>query len=369
MKILFLCKRRPMGRDLVSRPYGRFFHLPYYLAKCGHEVYILLLDYSGGKPLELDAHGMHWESVPLTLRRPGLYVSRINQLVEEFRPDWLIGLSDTYYGILAQRIGKQRGTLTALDAYDNYESYIPWLKPLHWLWRSALCKADLVTAAGPGLLALMAAGRRGKSSAVVPMAPDPIGFKPLDREVCRRQFGLPTDSPLIGYCGSLHKNRGVEVLFAAIEKLQEHVPDIILVHSGRILMNLRLPAFVRSLGYIEDQKMPALLNSMNILTVINRDSAFGNHSYPVKLYEAMNCGVPVVASRTPATEWILGPASDCLVAPDDPAALSQGLARSLQVAAPVDYGVIPDWEASGKRLEEALRAYKPAGITADTVSQ
>lgn len=44
---------------------------------------------------------------------------------------------------------------SCIDAYDNYESYIPWLKLLHVLKRRALSRADLITAAGPNLLKQM----------------------------------------------------------------------------------------------------------------------------------------------------------------------------------------------------------------------
>ena len=36
MRLLFVCKRHPQQRDLVTRPYGRFFHLPVALAALGH---------------------------------------------------------------------------------------------------------------------------------------------------------------------------------------------------------------------------------------------------------------------------------------------------------------------------------------------
>jgi len=45
MKLLFLCKSRPMARDLIESPYGRFFYLPKLLAERGHEVRVALLDY------------------------------------------------------------------------------------------------------------------------------------------------------------------------------------------------------------------------------------------------------------------------------------------------------------------------------------
>jgi glycosyltransferase involved in cell wall biosynthesis len=358
-----------MGRDLVTRPYGRFFHLPLYLSRLGHDVTILLLDYRNGEPLDQQAYGMRWLSVPLRAYRPGMYTAKINALVRESRPDWLIGLSDTWFGILARHYGRRHGIRSCIDAYDNYESYIPWLKPLHWLWRSALRKADLVTAAGPGLLELMSAGRGGRPAVVVPMAADPIGFEPMDRQACRREMGLPADGRLIGYCGSIHPSRGVEVLFEAVERLRSSEPDIQLVVSGRVFRGVPLPPSVRMLGYIEDERMPVLLNCMDTLAVINRSSAFGHYSYPVKLYEAMRCGIPVVVTHTAATQWILAASPELLVPPDDPVALCEALARSLHVTAPVDYGAMPDWAASAGMFEAALLAGKPAVSAADTVSQ
>lgn len=342
-----------MGRDLVSKPYGRFFYLPHYLADRGHDVQILLLDYRNGKPIDERVHGVRWISVPFQIHRPWAYLAKIRQLISESQPDWLVGLSDTYFGILAQYFGKRHGIYSCIDAYDNYESYIPWLKPLHWLWRSALKKADLVTAAGPGLLGLMSAGRGNKPSVVVPMAADPVGFSPMDREECRKKMGLPVDGKLIGYCGSMHKSRGVEVLFEAFEQLRGKYPDVELVHSGRTWGNVPLPASVHSLGYVEDGDMPVLLNCMDTLVVTNKVSSFGNHSYPVKLYEAMACKIPVVATRTLATTWILDAAPMQLVKPADSVAMCKALERSLRSRS-INYGDSTDWKASASALEQAL---------------
>lgn len=354
LKLLFLCKRHPMGRDLVSRPYGRFFYLPRYLASRGHQVHVLLLDYRGGEPLEQYSNGIYWRSIPFSVTRPMRYLMEVSRIVRTSCPDCVIGLSDTYYGILAGYTGRRYGICSVIDAYDNYESYIPWLRPLHWLWRGALRRADLLTAAGPGLESLMSAGRSGRPAIVVPMAPDPIGFVPMERQACRRRMGLPIDRPLIGYCGSMHKSRGIEVLFAAFERLLVKYPDAILVHSGRTWRDTPLPSMVHSLGYIEDEKMPVLLNCMNALVVTNRDSSFGNYSYPVKLYEAMSCGIPVVATRTAATEWILGGKSQHLVPPADSQALCDAMEWALSQSG-ADYGDIPDWETSGRILERALQ--------------
>lgn len=81
MKLLFLSKCRPMNRDLVDNPYGRFFHLPRILAKRGHDVSIVLLDYKNGDELQFDAHGIRWISSPVIS-----YLGAVNKLITDTPP-------------------------------------------------------------------------------------------------------------------------------------------------------------------------------------------------------------------------------------------------------------------------------------------
>jgi glycosyltransferase involved in cell wall biosynthesis len=353
VKLLFLGKRRPMGRDLIARPYGRFYHLPRLLAESGHEVHSLLMNYHHEAAVDVHDNGVHWISLSPWPGKGGSYRSQLLKLVRDVRPDWIIGCSDTYFGILAWYYGHKYGVRFCIDAYDNYESYIPWMLPLHALWRKALTQADLVTAAGPGLLELMSTGRGGMPGAVVPMAADPEGFRPLDQAACRQRLELPQSSRLVGYCGHIDRSRGLDVLFEAFEMLRTLHPEVELVLSGRLSKNIRIPAHAHMMGYMADDMMPLLLNSMDVLVVVNRASRFGNHSYPVKLFEAMRCGVPVVATRTPATEWILANNQERLANPGDPHDLCRRLAASLDGGAP-EYDGITDWQGSACSFEKAL---------------
>lgn len=350
MKLLFLCKRRPMGRDLLSSPYGRFHYLPALLAERGHAVGVALLDYERAAPARTEAGGMLVTSCPAAG-----YLRHAHELVRAQMPDWVVGFSDTYFGILAARLARKYSRRCCIDAYDNYESYVGWAAPLHWLWRRSLRRADLVTAAGPHLLELMLAGRPASDGEIVPMAADPTGFEPRDRQACRRDLGLPDGRPLVGYCGSMHASRGVDVLFDAIPRVLSRRPDVGFVHSGRTWKNVPLPDAIHSLGYLPDDKVPTLLNSMDLLVVINRRSAFGEHSHPVKLYEAMRCEVPVLATRTMASSWILRDRPECLIEPDDPGALADAILSSLG-RAHRPYADVPTWSSSCDSFERALAA-------------
>lgn len=354
MKILFFCKRRPLARDLLTRPYGRFYHLPKLLAERGHEIHVALLSYKRDRAETLTRDGIHWTSVSVLAGNPLRYISNAHQLVRDIQPDWIGGLSDTWYGILAQRLGQHYNVNTLIDAYDNFESYIPWFKPLHLAWQRSLSRATLVTAAGPDLADLLRQYRIEKATITIPMAADPIGFKPMEQSGCRQQLDLPANGRLVGYCGSISKNRGIEVLFSAVRQLQQEAEDVKLVLTGRKDRSITLPTDAIWLGNINDGKVPLVFNSLDILTVINKSSAFGNFSYPVKLYEAMRCQVPIIASRTPATSWILKDNNNLLVDPDDADQLCKALKRLLSTRR-VDYGNQPDWHSNCDRLEQALK--------------
>ncbi|KAF0811500.1 2-deoxystreptamine glucosyltransferase [Andreprevotia sp. IGB-42] len=362
MKILFLCKRRPQGRDLISRPYGRFYHLPKGLSERGHEVHMLLLSYKDDPAVSEFDGLIHWHSVSLRPRGPFAYLRKAKELLQAGQFDWIVGFSDTWYGILAQCLAKRFGIRSLIDAYDNYESYIPWAKPLHWAWRRACRRADALTAAGPGLLKRMLQDDPAQKGTVIPMAADPF-FKPMQQAECRQQLGLPPDIALIGYCGSLFANRGVGILFEAIALFEKHGIEVKLVLTGRRQQNVNWPEALNGkiieLGYLPDAQMPTVLNAMNALLVINEASAFGNYSYPAKLYEAMQCGIPVVASAVEGTSWVLRDHPECLVTPRDATALAMATIATVRGSAKVAYSPTADWDQCADLLSQILEKTKP----------
>jgi glycosyltransferase involved in cell wall biosynthesis len=360
LKLIFLSKRRPQGKDLIERPYGRFFYLPRYLAERGHEVFCHLLSYRKEATFKYYHDRIHWQSHSIFDRGGWGFLKSCQRCIRTVRPDWIVGFSDTYYGILAQFLASRSGSRACIDVYDNFESYIPWARPLHAVWRRAIARADLTTVAGPQLGSLFRRYGGPRSATVVPMAADP-DYRPLSSGISRKQLGLPLDRRIVGYCGAIHPNRGIRTLFEAAERLHRHNPDILFVISGRKAKGVTLPARVKWLGYLPDHKMPALINSLDVLWVVNQPSPFGNFSYPVKLYEAMACQVPVVASATAPVRWILKDQAPFLVRPNDPQAL---VTKTIELISRerFDYGCMAGWKASGEIMEAALLACGTAGI-------
>jgi glycosyltransferase involved in cell wall biosynthesis len=351
MNLLLLCKRFPQGRDLLTRPYGRFYHLARTLVQRGHRVRIATLSYRRLPVVETSFDGIDWSSDDLWPTGPRAYLRRLNGIVTDFKPDWIIGASDTYFGIAACWLGKKRAVRFAIDAYDDFESYIPWALPLHAAWRTALARADLVTAAGPQLASTMEV-RTGRQVEILPMAADPE-FVELDRALCRSKLGLPSAARLIGHIGAFDRTRGAQVVLDALAQVQRSDPGVALVLSGRQSLTHHQPPNIYGTGYVPDELMPALVNSLDVACVALADNAFGRASYPAKLCEAMACRVPVVASSTGPTRWMLRNSDRFLAEIGNAEAMAAKLLVNLSLDR-VDFGTPPSWGDIGARLESML---------------
>lgn len=353
MRILFVAKRHPQQRDLIERPYGRFHHLPVALAKSDHRVRVQLCSTRQLESVAVERDGVVWSSHDLfKVGITGLW-RRLSAEAEAFHPDWIIGCSDAWYGWIAHRLAAKFGARLAVDAYDDYESYMPWNLPLHRAWRNAVRAADLVTAAGPQLAAHLQQVRpAGREVAVVPMSADP-GFVALDRASCRAALGLPPDAPLIGYYGGWTRTRGTRILLDSYRRVRSVRPDARLVLTGKPPADVVAEPGVIALGYLDDGQLPVLVNALNVACVITAKTAFSRHSYPVKLCEAVACGVAVVATATEPVRWMLNNDSRFLAAIGDADEIAALILVNLALGS-VDYGPPVSWADCGSKLNELL---------------
>lgn len=355
MRLIFLSKRRPQQRDLIERPYGRFHHLPMELAKLGHEVKLILIDHAANAPrLSRDTiSGVSRSVVGVGALGWQSLSARLAAEANPMSPDWVVGCSDSWVGLLAHRVALRCGCHLAIDAYDNYEAYMPWNLPLRYFWRRTLRSADLITTAGPQLAELLDRERPGSAPAtIVPMAADPP-FVPLDRLRCRHRLGLPESQPLLGYYGGWASSRGTSMLHDAWKIIRAQRPDVRLVLTGRPPQAVIDEPGVLALGYIKDQDLPSLINALDAACVVTANSSFGRYSYPSKLCEAIACEVPVAATDTAPVRWMLGSHDRFLSPTGDTRAFALN-ALSALAHGPVDYGLGTSWVASARVMEQSL---------------
>ena len=352
MRLLFISKRRPQGRDLVTRPYGRFVHLPLELLRLGHEVRVTCIGLRAGPESETTYLGLPIQAINL-LPSPWHGLRKLQRECREWQPDWIIGGSDIYPGLLASHLASFSGAKVALDAYDDFESYAPWAVPAHWLWRRALARCDLASAAGPQLLQKMTIHAQRAVAAVVPMAADPE-FSPSSKRLARQVLNLPKNALLFGYTGSLDTKRGGQLLLDAWRQVAKRDPAARLVLCGRNrISDPNLPGVIH-LGYVDDEHMPAVQRSLDAAIVLGSNSAFSQFSYPSKLCEAIACGPPVVATATGPIQWMTSASSVQLVPIGDEGGLAEALTRITSAPDQREAGQQPCWAESARALAQAM---------------
>lgn len=343
MKLLILSKRYPQQRDLLRDPYGRFFHLPRLLADSGHDIAVCCLSHDRSHSRSYSAESLTYVSEDM-FRHPLSYIRFLRGYCHQQRPDWIIGFSDTWYGVLAVHLAQRHGRRALIDAYDNYEAYMPWNRPLHWLWRRALKRADLLTAAGPHLAELMNRSRGKDDCVIVPMAADPE-FRPGSRNEARIALGLPENATIVAYVGSLAEGRDVGTLFSVVEDM----PDTLFIASGRTMLGC--PDALRHLGYLDHAKVPLMYAAADAVVITAEDNRFGRYAHPAKLYEAMACGIPIVCANLPVIRWIAGDQAT-YYQPANTASLRAAIRKALKEKKRPS--AVGSWEESARLFEKAL---------------
>lgn len=155
----------------------------------------------------------------------------------------------------------------------------------------------------------------------------------ITKQSARQQLGLPLDKPLVVYTGQLSTEKGVDVLAKAAPMLngigilivgaappeKERLQRLIQETNGH---NVKLTGYKPHSDAILFQKAADVL-------VLPHSMKFAHSKYytsPLKLFEYMAAGVPIVASHLPSTCEVLQHGKNAwLVKPDDPSALAQGI--------------------------------------------
>jgi glycosyltransferase involved in cell wall biosynthesis len=157
----------------------------------------------------------------------------------------------------------------------------------------------------------------------------------------------------IGYAGHLYPWKGADLVIEAVAALPEVQGVIVGGHEGEPDL-ARLKAFAVELncasrvtftGLIPPPQVAATLMQADVLVLPNRASAISNEfTSPLKLFEYMASGRPIVASDLPSLREVLRDGENALlVQPGNPQALVAAIAR------------IKDDAALGARLAERAR--------------
>ncbi|MFC5379505.1 glycosyltransferase [Aquipuribacter nitratireducens] len=158
-----------------------------------------------------------------------------------------------------------------------------------------------------------------------------------DRDATRRALGIGPDDYVVGSVSSLVDYEGFDVLLAAAARLAGSgtAVTVLLVGAGDDAPRLarlgrELPAGARLVlpGRVPKEQVPAHLAALDVFVVPRTDTPVCRLVTPLKPAEAMAAGLPLVLSDLPALrEFADDGVEGLVVAPEDPAALADALAR------------------------------------------
>ena len=205
----------------------------------------------------------------------------------------------------------------------------------HWLASFALSRCDRVVVLTEGLRDLVV--RRYQVApervAVLSSGTDTGLFFPQDSAACRRRIGLALDRDHIGFVGSFYRYQGLQCLLEAMAIIRRTVPSVhlLLIGDGEAAPELKQQADRLGLnpsitwaGRIAYQEVPTWIGAMTLCVAPFRGDR--GETSPVKIFDYLGCGKPVIASAIPSVSATFGQeAGVALVPPDDPEALAQAV--------------------------------------------
>jgi glycosyltransferase involved in cell wall biosynthesis len=213
-------------------------------------------------------------------------------------------------------------------------------------------------------------GRRDRLAIV----PDGVHLEPS------RTFTPPraTAAPLVVYAGHLYPWKGVDTFVRAMALLAGaralvvggHPAEADLARLQRLSSALGLEGRVTFTGPVAPADVAGRLTVADVLVLPNSGATISaRYTSPLKLFEYLAAGRPIVASALPALEEVLRDGGNALlVPPDDPAALAAAIVRvasderlACRIArAAFDEALFYTWDARAARLEalfaDVLRA-------------
>jgi len=186
---------------------------------------------------------------------------------------------------------------------------------------------------------------------VEPDAVDSSHFIPMSRAKARERLGLSLDMKLVLYVGRILEWKGLEILPPVARQLGNDITLGIVGGSRERFVKVtgesEFPENLVFYGERDYVDMPFWIAAADavLLTSTARNELSYRWTSPMKAFEYMACGAPIVAAGTPALQEIVSTSNAFFYQPDD----SDSLARAISA-------VLNDPEEALRRGNAALEA-------------
>lgn len=165
-------------------------------------------------------------------------------------------------------------------------------------------------------------------------------FRPIDQNVAKKEVRLAKSRNYVCFVGNFDYYQGVEYLIQATPHILESCPETCFLIIGDGIMKNKWIHLTQKLkvsekfiftGVLPYEKVPIYINASNVCVAPftkERNEKIGLS--PLKIYEYLSCGKPVVSSQIPNLDFIGQQDVGILIEPDNSAELAQAIIKLLQ---------------------------------------
>ena len=232
---------------------------------------------------------------------------KAGRLVDRYRPVFVyVRYSIRFAPFIASLKTRLPETPVVLEINSVASQSHAWLR---WIEKGAIWAADIIICVScvmRELLAQLFGPSIRNRILVLPNAVDVGRFE----QVSANPMRLPASSVRIGYAGILKPDYGLELLLHAFVQVHRQRPHATLhvfgdgPHRSHLQKRAASCVGVHFHGPQAFDVMPCILKSLDIL--VHATSQKNVSQSPIKLYEYMASGKPVIAARTPQVRQVLG---------------------------------------------------------------
>ena len=295
MDILFIGKRFYTNRDNYNEKFGRIYQLPYYWSKtCDTSLW--LIDYHSRRNIQdLDEELKIFSTSVFSF----LFFLKIFKTILLHRPKIIVSSGDCYIGLLGFFLSKICRSKFVFDIYDKYDTFKGY-RNLGYkdLFKYLIQKADKVFFANTLLSKEI---NYGTPYIIIKNGINYKNFNTISKNEAKKKLNLDPDKIIIGYFGTLEKDRGIEDIINAVKMLNsdEKYKNLILLISGKNIDDINLNYyFIKYLGNLDFSLIPQTLSSCDILTIPYRRSNQINYGSSCKIIEYIASQRPIVATKS-----------------------------------------------------------------------
>lgn len=239
------------------------------------------------------------------------HATEIHREIEEFRPDVIIGL-----GILntfvAMQMAKRHKIPFVYYLIDALHTLIPFRR-LRFLGKvlesDTLRQCDAVCVINEELKRYaVEMGAQSDKVHVVRAGIDAERFNPdVDGHMMREKLGIGKDDLVLFFMGWLYSFSGLREVATELAKVRDVYPNVKLLIVGegdvyhelqQIKKDLGLQQLVL-VGWQPYAKIPEYIAASDICLLPAHNNEVMRNIVPIKMYEYMACGKPVIATRLP----------------------------------------------------------------------